>query len=54
MTNDLDQLRRHYARARRREREEMWLRRAGIAFGILWYAAVLAVGFGLGRCTGHP
>lgn len=54
MTTDLEQLRRHYARMRRRERAELWLRRAGIAFGILWYAAVLAVGFGLGRCTNHP
>lgn len=54
MTLDLEQLRQHYARARRRERAEAWLRRAGIAFCILWYAAVLALGFALGRCTGHP
>lgn len=54
MTDDIDQLRRAYARARRRERQETWLRRAGIAFGILWYLAVMAVGFGLGRCTGNP
>ena len=54
MTTDLEQLRRHYARMRRRERAELWLRRAGTAFGILWYAAVLGIGFALGRCTGHP
>jgi hypothetical protein len=50
----VEQLRRHYQQARRRERAELWMRRLGILFALCWWAAVLGIGFYLGRCTAHP